>query len=116
MRSLPQIDSQRTGQLENGDEVEILQDVPVGWYQVRVVASKDLQRVKQVGWVESWLVNNQNVPPPPPPLPPLFFRIDIIRSFPDTGSSGQRQSCVKGAVLRQDGKGIAGAALYANNG
>jgi hypothetical protein len=63
MRVDADADSARIGQLENGDQVQILQNAPAGWYQVRVVQSKNAGTQSKVGWIEQWLVDDKNVPP-----------------------------------------------------
>jgi hypothetical protein len=123
MRVAPDAAGPPAGALRNDDQVDILRaDVP-GWYMLRVSAAADPARVGGVGWIERWLVDDAEVPPPPASATPIpqpvqrrTFVAEVIRSFPGSGQSGRRDSCLAGRVVNRRNVGIANALLYANNG
>lgn len=154
--------------LRNGEQVEVLRDDAEGWYEVRIRVSNDPAQVGATGWVERWLIDDQNVPqvslvqptavaapaaaptarptsrptvqpparpttPPPPtprptarptprPRPPApapsarAFVAEVIRTYPGTGRSEDRESCIEGRVRDRSGGGIGGAVVSINNG
>ena len=54
---------------------------------------------------------------PAPTAPPLrSFVAEVIVSYPGSGSSGGKSSCVQGVVRDRAGSGVAAAAIAANNG
>ncbi len=74
MRSAPDVGSEPTARLRNGDELEIVRDDEAGWYQARIRSSSDPTAseqglIGQIWWIERWLVDNENVPPEPTPVP-----------------------------------------------
>jgi hypothetical protein len=72
MREKPDIKSERREMLRPGDKVRIIpkeKDAKKGWYYVQVFKSKDEKVVGKEGWIESWLVDDVNVPKEPTPTP-----------------------------------------------
>lgn len=132
--------------LRNGEQIEVLRDDTTGWYQARIRVSNDPAQVGKVGWVERWLIDDAGAPTPrtpapaagappqpiarPTPLPPTprpappapprpagrGFAAAVVRSYPGSGSSGARSSCVQGLVLNNAGRGVAAALVNVNNG
>lgn len=80
MRAQPDVDSDRRGQLTNGDEIELLRQDIEGWYEVRVLRSVVPASVGEVGWIERWLVDGEPAPPTPTLAPPT----DTPRPRPPT--------------------------------
>ncbi|MFP4440634.1 MAG: SH3 domain-containing protein [Chloroflexaceae bacterium] len=137
MRKVRDVDSERIGVLRNGDLVDILRDEGDGWYQVRIRESSDPDEIGKVGWIERWLVDdNDEVPtpaPPPPTSPPVptpvprsnptpipqpqvrFFDAAPVVSYAGSGESGRFESCVTGSVTGSEGP-IVGAVVNVNNG
>jgi len=54
--------------------------------------------------------------PRPTAVPLRTFVAEVISSFPDSGSSGGRDSCVQGIVRARGGTGVGAAAVAVNNG
>jgi hypothetical protein len=145
--------------LRNGEQVEILRDDVEGWYQLRIRVSNDPAQIGAIGWIERWLIEDQDVPlaqiveptaapapptaapaprptarptvaptprptarptprPTPRPAPPARrgFVAEVIRSYPGTGRSEDRQSCIEGRVRDRAGNGVGGAVVSVNNG
>jgi hypothetical protein len=106
MRERADRDSGRIGQLENGDQVQILQNTPTGWYQVRVAQSSDPTSQNQVGWIEQWLVDDTNVPPQK--FVGRLGKVDIDKAI----TCGTRfESSIYGRVEDVFGNAIAGATI-----
>jgi hypothetical protein len=134
MREVRDVASDRIGILRNGDMVDILWDEGDGWYRVRIRESSDPD---EVGWIERWLVDdNDEVPtpaPPPPTSPPAptpvprpnptpipqsqvrYFSVAPVVSYAGSGDSGRFESCVTGSVSGSEGP-IVGAVVNVNNG
>lgn len=143
--------------LRNGEQIEVLRDDADGWYEVRVRVSNDPAQIGRSGWIERWLIDDQEVPlrqivpptatprpvtaapaptarpttPPPPtarptprptarPAPPAprlrAFSAEVISSYPGSGRSEDRQSCIEGRVRDRNGNGVGGAVVSINNG
>lgn len=149
--------------LRNGEQIEVLRDDVEGWYELRIRVSNDPAQVGAIGWIERWLIDDQNVPqvslvqptaapaptdaptaapapratarptiappptarptarPTPRPRPPApapsvrAFAAEVIRSYPGTGRSEDRESCIEGRVRDRSG-GVGGAVVSINNG
>jgi hypothetical protein len=141
MRAIRDVENDRTGILRNGDLVEILRDEDDGWYMVRIRRSSDPNQIGAEGWIERWLVDdNEEVPTPAPtlipptpvpqPLPqpnpnPIpqpqpqpqvrYFSAAPVVSYAGSGDSGRFESCVTGSVTGSEGP-IVGAVVNVNNG
>ncbi|MDW8403279.1 SH3 domain-containing protein [Chloroflexus sp.] len=70
IRVEPLPDSALSAPIRNGDEVDILNEQPDGWYRVRIRASTDPNLIGSIGYVERWLIDNTNMPPTPTPTVP----------------------------------------------
>jgi hypothetical protein len=110
MRVGPNVDSQPVGQLRNGDEVEILREDLLDWYQIRVRTSGDAAQIGTLGWIERWLVDNQSIPAIPAPW---VFAGRVYSSPTDAAvqCGGSFESSIYGSVENSNGRGIAGATL-----
>ncbi len=108
MRAEPDPQSQRVGLLRNNDEIDLLRDDVENWYQVRIRASADQAQVGQVGWIERWLIDNQEVPPQ---------RLAFVGRVFDQAIDGNAQcgaafeSSVWGNVQDASGRAIGGAVV-----
>lgn len=74
MRKEPNEDSKRLEKIMNGDKVRVLKEETnkkekTTWYYVQIFKSHDPQNEGKEGWVETWIVDNENVPPKPTPSP-----------------------------------------------
>jgi hypothetical protein len=134
MREIPDVAGTRTARLQNQDRLQIIRREN-GWYQARIIQSHNPELISQIWWIETWLVDNMNVPecPPPTPTPQLTviaptavpslpqqsrlrqFAAIPLTSYPGTGDSGQGQSCIDVQVLGWGNVPIAGAAVQINN-
>jgi hypothetical protein len=116
MRAEPDAASQPIGQLRNSDELDILRDEVAGWYQVRVHRSADPAQVGSTGWIERWLIDNQDVPPQPTavPTPAALVFVGKVYSAPTDAAvqcGSAFASSIFGSVEDTRGRGIAGARL-----
>ena len=116
MRAEPNAASQPIGQLRNSDELDILRDEVAGWYQVRVHRSADPAQVGSTGWIERWLIDNQDVPPQPTavPTPAALVFVGKVYSAPTDAAAqcgSAFASSIFGSVEDTRGRGIAGARL-----
>jgi hypothetical protein len=138
MREVRDVASERIGILRNGDLVDILRDEGDGWYQVRIRESSDPDEIGKIGWIERWLVDDNDevpTPAPPTPVPPTpipqptarpiptsppqpqvrDFNAAPVVSYAGSGDSGRFESCVTGSVTGSEGP-IVGAVVNVNNG
>lgn len=98
------------GLLRNGDEVDILEVQAGGWYFARIHASADPAQVGVVGWIEQWLVDNQDVPAAPSP----WKFVGRLASAPTDAAvqcGAAFESSIYGSVEDTSGVGIRGARL-----
>jgi hypothetical protein len=122
--------SSALGKLRNGDQVDVLRDDLADWYQVRIATSADPNQAGLVGWVERWLIDNQNPPPPPTAIPAptatpartaapaptaavLVFAGRLYSAPTDAAvqCGTAFQSSIYGSIENSSGKGIAGAVV-----
>ncbi|WP_232279998.1 protein kinase domain-containing protein [Roseiflexus castenholzii] len=106
LHTAPDAASNRFAVLRNDDVVEVLRaDVPE-WYEVRINASANALHVGAVGWIERWLIDDQNVPP-------LVFAGLLGQTPTDLAvrCGTQFRSSIYGSVEDRNGRGIAGATL-----
>ena len=106
LRTQADQNSEQAGLLQNGDQVQILQDTPAGWYQVRVAQSKSPQSQGQVGWIEQWLVNNTNVPPQT-----FVGRLSSTPTDNAVRCGTSFESTIYGSVENVFGDGVRGATI-----
>lgn len=106
MRLGPQLDAERGGFLQNGDLVEIVQEQPNGWVELRVVESPIADHVGKRGWIERWLVDNQNVPPQR-----FVGTVIAAPSNPAPPCDSRAESVIAGRVVDVFGRGVADAEL-----
>jgi hypothetical protein len=112
------------GKLRNGDQIDVLRDDMADWYQVRIASSADPAQAGIVGWVERWLIDNQNPPPPPAPtaaptataLPTPAVQVFAGRVYSTPTDAAVQcgsafESSIYGSVENSSGKGIAGAVV-----
>lgn len=116
MRSEPDAASQPVGQLRPGDEVDILRDEVAGWYQLRIARSADQAQIGAVGWLERWLIDNQEAPAQPTavPTPATVEFAGRVYSAPTDKAvqcGSTFDSSIYGSVEDTRGRGIAGARL-----
>ena len=116
LRSEPDPASQPIGRLRNGDTLHVLRDEVAGWYQVRIHSSPDPSQQGTVGWIERWLVENQEVPPKPEPTPTpsvLVFSGRVYSAPTDAAvqCGSAFESSIYGSVEDGRGRGISGARL-----
>lgn len=69
MRVKTDEDSKRLEILRPGDKVRILKEDKKDWYYVQIFKSHDTKLEGKEGWIERWLVDNENVPKEPTPTP-----------------------------------------------
>lgn len=96
--------------LRNGDGLDVLDLSVAGWYQARIRTSADPSLVGETGWIERWLVDNQDVPDAPAPL--VF--VGRLGNTPTDGAvqcGAAFDSSIYGSVENARGAGIAGARL-----
>jgi serine/threonine protein kinase len=108
MRAESNVDSTPSGPLRNKDSVEILRDDMDGWYRVRIRSSTDSAQVGTTGWVERWLVDNQDVPA----KPALLVFTGRVYSAPTDAAvqcGAAFDSSIYGGVEDANGRGISGA-------
>lgn len=116
MRVEPNPNSEPVGRLRAGDTVDLLRADVDGWYQVRISSSADTAQVGAEGWIESWLVDNQELPPTPTPKPTPATLVFVGRVY-STPTDGAVQcgttfsSSIYGSVEDSRGRGIGGAKL-----
>jgi hypothetical protein len=139
MRLRPDTESEPLGRLSNGDQVEVLRDDTEQWYEVRIRNSVHPDVEGQIGWIERWLVDDdQNLLPPTPtitptaspvveeptvalpptPFPPPAARVfaaSVADASAGQGNSDQYGSCVQGQVIVKSGSPH-GAIISINNG
>jgi hypothetical protein len=112
MRLDPNVGSPPAGRLRNNDGVEILRDDVDGWYQVRIRSSADPAQVGTTGWIERWLVDNQDVPTVPTPAPLVFTgRVYSAPTDAAVQCGAAFDSSIYGSVEDASGRGISGARL-----
>ncbi len=116
LRSEPNAASEPLGRLRNGDTLHVLRDEVAGWYQVRIHSSPDASQQGAVGWIERWLIDNQDVPPEPTPTPTpsvLVFSGKIYSAPTDAAvqCGSAFESSIFGSVEDGRGRGISGARL-----
>ncbi len=72
LRQQPDSDSAPIGMLSNDDTVDILNDSTPDWYEIRIQSSTHADVEGNIGWIERWLVDDEEVPPRPTatPTPP----------------------------------------------
>lgn len=106
LHTAPDAASNRFAVLRNGDTVEILRDDEPGWYQVRIRQSATTFHLNAVGWIERWLIDDENVPQP------VFA--GILGQTPTDAAvrcGAQFRSSIYGSVEDRNGRGIGGATL-----
>ena len=81
------LNSAAQGKLRNGDQVDVLRNDLADWYQVRIATSADPSQAGLVGWVERWLIDNQNPPPAPTATPESTPRGRGLSTSPSSSSS-----------------------------
>lgn len=73
VRIEPEIESEKGIFLKNGDVVRVIKKDPdeevEGWYYVEIFKSDDEERIGEGGWIESWLIDDENTPEKPSPTP-----------------------------------------------
>ncbi len=102
----PDAASDRFAVLRNGDTVEILRNDEPGWYQVRIRQSATTFHLNAVGWIERWLIDDENVPQP------VFA--GVLGQTPTDAAvrcGAQFRSSIYGSVEDRNGRGIGGATL-----
>jgi eukaryotic-like serine/threonine-protein kinase len=106
------------GKLRNGDQVDVLRNDLADWYQVRIATSADPSQAGLVGWVERWLIDNQNPPPTPTatPVPTIAVQVFAGRVYSAPTDAAVQcgtafESSIYGSIENSSGKGIAGAVV-----
>jgi hypothetical protein len=106
------------GKLRNGDQVDVLRNDLADWYQVRIATSADPSQAGLVGWVERWLIDNQNPPPPPTATPEPTIAVQVfagrVYSAPTDAAvqcGTAFESSIYGSIESSNGKGIPGAVV-----
>jgi hypothetical protein len=106
------------GKLRNGDQVDVLRNDLADWYQVRIATSADPSQAGLVGWVERWLIDNQNPPPAPTatPEPTIAVQVFVGRVYSAPTDAAVQcgtsfESSIYGSIENSSGKGIAGAVV-----
>lgn len=102
----PDSASNRFAVLRNDDVVEVLRADTPGWYEVRISQGANALHVGAVGWIERWLIDDQNVPP-------LIFSGILGQTPTDLAvrCGAQFRSSIYGSVEDRNGRGIADATL-----
>jgi hypothetical protein len=110
--------SSTQGKLRNGDQVDVLRNDLADWYQVRIAASADPSQTGLVGWIERWLIDNQNPPPAPTatPEPTVAVQVFVGRVYSAPTDAAVQcgtafESSIYGSIENSSGKGIAGAVV-----
>ncbi|MEO7908230.1 MAG: protein kinase, partial [Roseiflexaceae bacterium] len=110
--------SSALGKLRNGDQVDVLRDDMADWYQVRIATSTGPTQAGIIGWVERWLIDNQNPPPSPTATPAPTAAVQVfagrVYSAPTDAAvqcGTAFESSIYGSVENSSGKGIAGAVV-----
>jgi eukaryotic-like serine/threonine-protein kinase len=110
--------SSAQGKLRNGDQVDVLRNDLADWYQVRIASSADPSQAGLIGWVERWLIDNQNPPPVPTPTPEPTVAVQVfvgrVYSAPTDAAvqcGTNFESSIYGSIENSAGKGIAGAVV-----
>lgn len=69
-REKPDVKSERVEALVNGDKVRAIKlDETKEWYFVEIYKSHDPELEGTEGWIETWLIDDENVPVKPSPTP-----------------------------------------------
>jgi uncharacterized protein YkwD len=96
MRKEPREDSKRLEKLMNGDKVRVLKKETnkkekTTWYYVQIFKSHDSKNEGKEGWIETWIVDNENVPakPTPSPLPTAAPVVETVSGAAATTQSEQ---------------------------
>lgn len=70
LREHPEQDSDRAAPIVNGDKVRVIRvDQTDEWYYVQIFRSHDDELIGEEGWIESWLIEDSDVPAKPTPTP-----------------------------------------------
>jgi hypothetical protein len=106
------------GKLHNGDQVDVLRNDLADWYQVRIATSADPAQIGLAGWVERWLIDNQNPPPAPTatPAPTVAVQVFVGRVYSAPTDAAVQcgtafDSSIYGSIENSSGRGIAGAVV-----
>jgi hypothetical protein len=106
------------GKLRNGDQLDVLRDDLPDWYQVRVNTSAEAAQIGLVGWIERWLIDNQNPPPPPTATPEPTAAVQVfagrVYSAPTDAAvqcGTAFESSIYGSIESSNGRGIVGAVV-----
>ncbi|HEU5100664.1 MAG TPA: protein kinase, partial [Roseiflexaceae bacterium] len=119
LRSEAQLSSATLGgKLRNGDQLDVLRDDLPDWYQVRINTSAEAAQIGLVGWIERWLIDNQNPPPPPTATAEPTAAVQVfagrVYSAPTDAAiqcGPVFESSIYGSVESSNGRGIAGAVV-----
>ena len=110
--------SSTQGKLRNGDQIDVLRDDMSDWYQVRIATSADPAQIGLAGWVERWLIDNQNPPPVPTatPEPTVAVQVFVGRVYSAPTDAAVQcgttfESSIYGSIENSGSKGIAGAVV-----
>lgn len=106
LHTAPDAASNRFAVLRNDDVVDILRNDMEGWYQIRIHQSGNALHLGAIGWIERWLIEDQNAPP-------LIFD-GILGQTPTDRAvrcGTQFNSSIYGSVEDRRGQGLAGATL-----
>lgn len=69
LREKPEEKSKRLETVKPSDKVRIIKTDKKGWYFVQIFKSEDKDRIGKEGWIERWLIDNENVPVEPTATP-----------------------------------------------
>jgi eukaryotic-like serine/threonine-protein kinase len=108
--------SAAVGKLRNGDQLDVLRDDLPEWYQVRISTSAEAAQIGLSGWIERWLIDNQNPPPPPTATPEPTQAVQVfagrVYSAPTDAAvqcGTAFESSIYGSIESSSGRGISGA-------
>jgi uncharacterized protein YkwD len=69
LREKPDVDSKRKETIRTGDKVRVMKEENKDWYYVQIFKSHDIKLEGKEGYIEKWIVDDENVPKEPTPTP-----------------------------------------------
>lgn len=102
LREKPNVDSKRKEIIRTGDKIRVMKEEKKDWYYVQIFKSHDKKLEGKEGYIEKWLVDNENVPEEPTPTP-----TKPPEKGDESKDGGQgNEAVVAGAVTSGDGEAL----------
>ncbi|MFW5703384.1 MAG: CAP domain-containing protein [Patescibacteria group bacterium] len=92
LREHPDEDSERISPIVNGDKVRVMKlDQTEEWYFVEIFKSHDEELIGDEGWIETWLIDNEEVPVKPTAMPTPTQSPEVKGAESNAGDSQSNQ-------------------------